>query len=193
MDASSSSFQINPGSMLPHHPRSPSSSPTRSHLQLGGHGGAPRSRTTTLTGGTVRTPRTSLVSGAAPLASTTKAVKANGGVNWDDDDADDKEGDSEKKVMPRKEEVWRDILETAYGRDKAFVRCIPFLSACAPVEPNMNAYIETTPVFAQGVPLIPSSLCFVLPSATRRSSHKPRPVSGERPLPNQVTPHFSSY
>lgn len=103
--APSSSFHVVQGSELPSHPRDSSpTSPMSSSIY-------PRSRKTTNIslrpgdGGESPLPRTQ--SGTIPLTTNSTVVK------------------SSPASFARPEEVWREILKTAYGRDKAFVSLSP--------------------------------------------------------------------
>jgi len=73
-----------------------------------------------------RTPRTSIITSTTHVyGSSTYETKeeADEGVGADEEDDDD--GEEKVKVAKgrvRREEVWRDMFLTSYGRDKAFVR-----------------------------------------------------------------------
>ena len=96
------SIQINTASALPHYPPGSGTTPP------------PRSRVNTAPSSTRRTTSVSMsaIGGPPPLPLTnsSRVIKT-----------------KRVPVAPKPEEVWREALKTAYGRDKAFVSCVPLL------------------------------------------------------------------
>ena len=72
-----------------------------------------------------RTPRTSTVysSGYELPATSPKRISA----SLDVEPEEERVNDQPAKTQVRNEEVWREIVKTSDGRDKAFVRCVPVL------------------------------------------------------------------
>ena len=94
----SSSFHVVQGSELPKHPRgSTPPSPTSPSVYPGSR------RTTSISAGAGGSPLPRTRSGPLPLTSSSTIVR------------------SSPTPLVRPEEIWREILKTAYGRDKAFV------------------------------------------------------------------------
>ena len=102
-----------------------------------------------------RTPRTSIISNASTYQASTIGGHDDHTekVDIDENDFDEEEErvrEVEKKVW--KEDIWKEIILTSNGRDKALVsfeRCTRFLT------PSLQSQIETNTVFNTRIPSVP--------------------------------------
>jgi hypothetical protein len=103
-----------------------------------------------------RTPRTSLVSsGGGVSAKKEMATEQETVESSEIDEEEDRVKETERRIS--KEEVWREIILTSYGRDKAFVReYILFLSY-----PSEAMFVtESYPIFYTRVSAVSRAHCY---------------------------------
>jgi hypothetical protein len=103
-----------------------------------------------------RTPRTSLVSKSGGVSAAKEVPTEQEPVESSEiDEEEDHVKETERRIS--KEEVWKEIILTSYGRDKAFVReYIPF-SLC----PFKAIFVtENYPIFHTRVSAISRAHCY---------------------------------